>query len=156
MLRALTLIIGSMLAIVLTGDLRSATIEVSDIGAIDDACDSYNRRAGMEPQHRAATFTNFLATACDEARRSLYAPNKAEREAARLLLARIVELQQTVDEMNAERTAAVADRSGVERMQALSRVTQSGEFLIAHRMGVMQAYDAWLDSGGDFSLAFYR
>jgi hypothetical protein len=37
----------------------------------------------------------------------------------------------------------------------LSRVTPSGEFLIAHRMGLMIAFDAWLDSGVEFSLASY-
>ena len=37
-----------------------------------------------------------------------------------------------------------------------SPVTPSGEFLIAHRMGLMTAYQAWLDSGVDFSLASDR
>jgi hypothetical protein len=80
----------------------------------------------------------------------------AEQATAALLLSRIVLLRGTIGEMSAARDLAVAGKTGVERMRALSRVTPSGEFLIAHRMGLMRALDAWLDTGADFSLASYR
>lgn len=79
-----------------------------------------------------------------------------ERAAAGLLLSQIILLRRTVDEMNAARDLPVAGKTGVARMRALNRVTPSGEFLSAHRMGFMHAVDAWLDIGADFSLAFYR
>ena len=129
---------------------------MSDTVAIDGACVYYSRRAELVAKRRAVSFAGFLSTTCDDARISLYARDQAESEAAKLLLTRIAHLHQTVFEMNAARMAAVADMTGGARMQALSRVTQSGEFLIAHRMGVMLALDAWLDSRADFSLASYR
>jgi hypothetical protein len=145
-----------MLAVVMTGDLRPVALNVPDTVAIDGACQYYGRRSELEAGRRAVSFAGFLSKTCDEARMSLYAGARAESEAAKLLLTRIALLHQTVFEMNAARMAAVADMTGDARMQALSRVTPSGEFLIAHRMGVMRAFDAWLDSGADFSLASYR
>lgn len=156
MLRALLVVLASVLMLGAMGDLRLPAFAGADRRAITAACEYYDLRAERQPTHQSATFVEFLADTCGLALNSLGSDNQEERQAAKLLLMRIVLLHQTVTDMNAAREAAVADKTGAERMRALSRVTQSGEFLIAHRMGVMHAFDAWLDSGADFSLASYR
>jgi hypothetical protein len=65
-------------------------------------------------------------------------------------------LRETIGRMNAERAASRANASGGAGVFMRFPVTLSGEFLIAHRMGLMIAFDAWLDTGVDFSLALSR
>jgi hypothetical protein len=54
--------------------------------------------------------------------------------------------------MNADRATASAGRN---RAGQYVPVSPSGEFLIAHRLGVLVAFDAWLDTGVQFSVASY-
>ena len=101
------------------------------------------------------------AGTCGAAEVSLDSGTPKQRARAALLLSRIALLRKTVAMMNAERAARTVMRAtgtgAVEAgLPAQFRVTASGEFLIAHRMGLMIAYDAWLDSGVDFSLASYQ
>jgi hypothetical protein len=156
MFRAVIAVVVSVLVLGAAGDLRLAALGEVDPAVVDRACDYYKRRSGPRPERAPVTFAAFLSETCAAARQSLGAVSPAEQATAALLLSRIVLLRGTIGEMNAARDLAVAGKTGVERMRALSRVTPSGEFLIAHRMGLMRALDAWLDTGADFSLASYR
>jgi len=102
-------------------------------------------------------FVVFLAGTCGAAEASLDTGTRKQRRRAALLLSRIALLRETVGQMNAERRERATGAGAVETgLPAQFRVTPSGEFLIAHRMGLMIAFDAWLDSGVDFSLASDR
>ena len=156
MLRSISLFILGVLAWGAASDLRLMPASGAEQVVVDSACEYYRRRGGRQPMREPVAFTGFLSETCAAARHSLKAGSLRERDAARILLSRIAILYQTVREMNAERERTVDGKVGIERMRALTRVTPTGEFLIAHRMGLMNAFDAWLDTGAEFSLASYR
>ncbi len=56
--------------------------------------------------------------------------------------------------MNATRAARQAD-DPYGTWSGYVPVSPSGEFLIAHRLGVLMAFDAWLDTGVQVSIAGY-
>ena len=104
----------------------------------------------------AGGFAVFLSGTCAAAEITLDAGSRMQRGRSALLLSRIVLLRETVGLMNAERWARAPAGAGASGVVMPSPVTPSGEFLIGHRMGLMTAYQAWLDSGVDFSLASHR
>ncbi|MFQ5566267.1 MAG: hypothetical protein ACE5EU_07890 [Paracoccaceae bacterium] len=134
--------------------LRQAGVSDAERAMFSETCEYYRTRAGPARQSAPGEFVVFLADICAGAQITLDTGTREQRSRAALLLSRIVLLRETVGLMNAERWARVPANSGGVVMP--SPVTPSGEFLIAHRMGLMRAYDAWLDSGVDFSLASER
>jgi len=114
------------------------------------ACDYYRARGGPERISGPEEFSAFLADACAAALTTLDGGTPEQRGHSGLLLSRIALLRETVAQMNAERAAAPGGLANDR-----PRVTPSGEFLIAHRMGLLIVYDAWLDTGVHFSLASY-
>jgi len=156
MSRVVLLSVAIALAFGLAGGERAASAGTASDEQIDLACKYYILRAGPEPLREPVSFTAFLAETCVAARRSIEAGDPVQQAAAERLLGRIAELYAIVADMNADRDKSVAGLTGVTRMLRLTRVTPSGEFLIAHRMGLLKDFDAWLDTGADFSLAWYR
>lgn len=147
MIRQATIVV--LLAVLLgaTGELHAAFVSDADRTEYQAACAYYDARARGARKHDPREFVAFLGDVCAAAQASLEEGSDDQKARAADLLRRIVELRRTIDQMNAERSALTAP--------LLSRVTPSGEFLIAHRMGLMNAFDAWLDSGAEFSLASY-
>lgn len=156
MFRSILAVMATALVLGAAGGIRASALGEAETVGLDGACEYYKRRAGPLAEREPVSFVVFLSQTCVAARQSLDRPSPEEREAAELLLSRIAQLHRTVSEMNAERDLAVSGLTGVDRMRALSRVTPTGEFLIAHRMGLMRAFDAWLDTGAEFSLASFR
>jgi len=148
------------------GGLRQIVVTNAERAVFSESCEYYQTRVRSAPgesPRRATTgeFVAFLASACAAAEISLDTGTPEQQARAALLLSRIALLSDTIGRMNAERGARAAARlngvgAGETGAATISRVTLSGEFLIAHRMGIMIAFDAWLDSGVDFSLASYR
>lgn len=158
MIRAVSIILGAALLFAAAGDLRRILALDGHRTEYSDACDYYQTRSGQVQRDGPGEFTAFLATACIAAERSMESGTPEQRIRAELFLSRIALLRQTIDRMNADRDAramALLDEGSPYTAVMLYRVTPSGEFLIAHRMGLMIAFDAWLDSGADFSLASY-
>jgi hypothetical protein len=111
------------------------------------ACEFHRARsgpAGQDDQQNFMEFSAFLAKACAAALVSFDTGTATQRSHAALLLSRIVLLRDTIAAMNAARARTGGDR-----------VSATGEFLIAHRMGLLIIYDAWLDTGVEVSLASY-
>jgi hypothetical protein len=153
-----SVVLAAMSALVLacagvTGVASAGTLDAPDRVT---ACHYYKLRSSPEPRPEPVNFATFLYETCNAANRSLERGLSVEHEAAGRLLDRIAELHWTVGQMNAARDEAVAGLTGVTRMLRLTRVTPTGEFLIAHRMGLFQDFETWLDTGADFSLAWYR
>ena len=130
-----------------TGDMRAALVNDADRAEYLAACAYYDRRAQGARERDPHEFVAFLSNVCDAAQDSLDTSSDAERVRAADLLHRIVELRRTINQMNAKRSMHTGSLA--------TRVTPAGEFLIAHRMGLMNAFDAWLDSGAELSLASY-
>jgi hypothetical protein len=156
MIRPAMIVAAIALAVGAAGDLRQQLTRDTERAVFSEACAYYQARAASARRARPGEFVVFLADACAAAEISLDTGTPKQQARAALLLSRIALLRETVGLMNAERDARAAARSGGTGVIRLSRVTPSGEFLIAHRMGLMIAFDAWLDSGVDFSLASYR
>jgi hypothetical protein len=141
------------------GEQRQIVVGDAERAAFSQTCEYYQVRSGQAqagPARRSAIgeFVVFLAGACAAAEISLDTGTGKQRARAALLLSRIALLRETIGQMNADRWERAA--AGGTGAYMPSPVTPSGEFLIAHRMGLMIAFDAWLDSGVDFSLAFYQ
>ena len=156
MLRSIMFLGLGVLVLGAAGDLRPPSPLGGEQFAVDSACEYYRRRGGSQPRREPVAFAGFLTEACTAARQSLESDSPHQSAAALQLLRRIALLHQTIREMNAARELAVEGKVGIERMRSLTRVTPTGEFLIAHRLGLMSAFDAWLDTGAEFSLASYR
>ena len=128
-------------------DLREPLVGESEQAAFAAACDYYESRAGAERGAPAGEFTGFLAEACGRAEALLETGTPEQRAHSALLLHRITELRRTIAAMNVERASVHA--------AGYVPVSPSGEFLIAHRLGVFRAFDAWVDTGVPFSVASY-
>jgi len=158
MIRPVLIVLGFALMLGATGDLRQIFIRDAERSAFSDACKYYQARSGPRRRAGSGEFVVFLADACVAAKVSLADGTPEQQARAALLLSRIAMLHETIDQINSERdrrAVAEANASGRNGAILLSRVTPTGEFLIAHRMGLMIAFDAWLDSGAEFSLASY-
>ena len=158
---AIAVVAGVVGVVEAVGERYQTVARAAERAAFSETCEHYRARVRAGPARRAMTgdFVVFLAGTCGAAEVSLETGTRNQKARAALLLSRIVLLRETVGRMNAERAARAAARanpSGGAGLPTLYRVTPSGEFLIAHRMGLMIAYDAWLDTGVDFSLASYR
>ena len=160
---AIALVVG------VTGDLRLLYTHASERTAFSDTCRYYQARAKSARRVKPGEFVVFLADTCVAAEFSLNNGTRSQRNRSALLLSRIMLLHETIDQMNAERTISaaaqiaatlntnVASGNSVNiaapiRYSMVNPVSPTGEFLIAHRLGVMIAHNAWLDSGVSFSL----
>jgi hypothetical protein len=143
-----------------SGELRQRANNDTERVSFSNTCSYYRARAdsaGATSGQRdgAGGFVTFLSDACVAAEASMDTGTRMQRARAVLLLSRIALLRQTVNRMNTDRATRAAVQVSGTGFTSLSRITPSGEFLIAHRMGVLVAFNAWLESGADFSLASY-
>jgi hypothetical protein len=148
-----------LLSMLLTGGAGAAPAEPGPTADHLAACKHYENRARFKSRTGPVEFVTMLAEACRAAQRSLAAPDGPERAAARVFLDRLVELRDVVVGLITRRAALPGpgpdDRfaGGHGGLKQIPGVSAAGEFLIAHRIGLVSALDDWLDSGAEFSLA---
>lgn len=151
----------------LSGPAAAGTAEEVTRADLRAGCNHYENRARFLPRTGDIAFEVLIAEMCGAAETSLKSTNAVERQAAQDLLERVLELRDTIIDMNMHRVygdqtspfarPVIADgRANGPRGGAFARVSSVGEYLIAHRMGLFTAFDAWLDTGPQFSLAFLR
>lgn len=167
------MIIGAVtLILAMTADLRPGFAIDSERVEFTEACNYYEMRAKSARASRPGEFVVLLADACRKARVSLDSGTRRQRSRSAHLLSQIALLRHTIDQMNADRAisaitlgptglstsvaSGTANGVGRSRISMVNPVSPTGEFLIAHRMGLMLAYEAWLDSGVSFSLGSLR
>lgn len=153
MIRLVVTTLAGVLAFAAVADLRTAPVDEAERTAFAEACRYYDVRAQAVPADHSREFVAFLSDACTAAEVLLESGSPAQRARSALLLSRIALLRRTVSGMNAERAGRAA--ANPYRVEGYVPVSPSGEFLIAHRLGVMLAFDAWLDTGVQFSIASY-
>lgn len=152
MIRPLISLGFGALAFAAVAELREPPASDAERAAFAESCRYYETRAASKDGAAPGAlpgreFTEFLAEACGTAERILESGTPEQRARSARLLNRIAELRRTVARMNLARAASGGS--------AYLPVSPSGEFLIAHRMGVLLAFDAWLDTGVQFSVASY-
>ena len=153
MIRSVICIVAGVLAFTAFADLREPPVTEAERVGIAEACEYYAARA-EGARGRQGEFVVFLSNACDAAEKLLDSGSAKQQARSALLLTRIALLHQTVAGMNTERQQALAAKPYMPTTGYVP-VTPSGEFLIAHRLGVLLAFDAWLDTGAQFSVASY-
>lgn len=122
-------------------------------------CKHYVNRARFKTRHESQDFVVTLADGCSAARTSLSSNNWDERRAATVFLMRLQTLQDLVIDMNMKRVFGAeyspASRISYEsdtQTEAVRKVSDVGEYLIAHRLGLLRVYKAWLDTGPPIAL----
>ena len=146
-MRPLISVAFGVLAWAAMAGLRAPPVSDAEGAGFDQACRYYGARAAMVRPAQPGAFVVILAEACSRAERLLVSGTPEQRRRSAVLLDRIAALRATVVRLN----AAAAGRGGAGDLP----VTPSGEFLIAHRLGVLMAFNAWLDTGVQFSVASY-
>lgn len=124
------------------------------------ACNHYVNRARFKNRRGDAEFVTVLADSCLQARASLVIGSYAERWAAQAYLSRLLDLRDTVIEMNMTRLFG-ADRTPYSRLkhkvgsriEPVPKVSKSGEYLIAYRIGLVHAYRVWRDTHPEVEVA---
>lgn len=153
--------LSAALVVVLgAGELTQAKSKIDPApDAHASACHHYQNRARFKSRQAPYEFVTLLAEACSAAQQSMTAASANERATAKQFLDRLLILRDTVVAMNMDRVygpdpaPAAKPRRTYGRVGSIPKVSSTGEYLIARSLGVMVAYDAWLDSGAEFSLA---
>lgn len=158
MIRPLFTVAFAALAFGAVAELREVPVDEQSRAEFAEACHYYEMRAAAARQSRPGEFVVMLGDACSAADALIETGTPEQRRRSALLLWRISELRRTVDEMNgarAARASAGGNNGAYNFWTGFVPVSPSGEFLIAHRLGVLRAFDAWLDTGVPFSVASY-
>lgn len=160
MKKVIGLIILSLLTFGAAGTNPAAAVE-NDRALFAKACKHYVNRAKFRARSNNPEFVVILADSCQPALKSLESPHVRERAAAEDYLMRLLRFRDTVIDMNMERvfgktytrwTRMQSFRD--ERQARVPRVSETGEYLIAYRMGLLHAYRAWLDTGPELAFGF--
>ena len=111
------------------------------------ACDDFARSTRLQQSvGRPAEFLQFLAETCREATRSVEGGAGAEELAsAWILLHSLADFRETIVRMNAARLeAARTNPDGPLRL-----VSETGAYLIAREMGLLDRREAWALAAGE-------
>lgn len=138
-------------------------IPSGQLAAYSSGCKHYVNRARFLQRGTGAEFIVLLADSCEQAQVDLNHGSYGERRAALVYLSRLLDLRDTVIDMNMSRlfgddyTPFTRLKHGVgSKTEAVPKVSSAGEYLIAHRMGLLDAYRAWLDTHPPVRLASNR
>lgn len=122
--------------------------------AVAETCTHYANRARFMPRRGRVDFVVILAEGCLAAHRSLTARDPQERRAAQDFLVTLVRLRATIIGMNMDKLTRPRPGAGQRgRVRRLGAVSRSGEFLIAHRMGLIRDLERWRRHAPGFSIA---
>ncbi|WP_285673911.1 hypothetical protein [Paralimibaculum aggregatum] len=141
------------------GDRAEPPVSGERLAAYARACATYANRARFLPRGDSPDFLVMMADGCRAAQATLAGGSAAQRRAAARYLARLLELRDTVVAINMdriygrERTRSSRPKTVSGRLMAFQSVSVTGEFLIAHRMGLIAAYRLWRARAPEFALA---
>ena len=157
-----------LLAGALALPLSTAGAGASELAAPSDAelvryakaCNHYVNRTRFVARDADPTFFVTLADGCQNAQVALRSKSIPKRRAAIAFLSSLAELRDTIVEINMDRLfgrnwtrfSRPKDKN-TARTESLGQVSHTGEYLIAHRMGLIAALNAWTISDRDVSLA---
>ena len=136
------------------GDAPARWLTVEERTALSKVCKHYVNRARFKARGAHSEFVVLLADGCISAQKSLVSGDTAERQTAAAFLLRLQGFRDVVTDMNMQRVFGQnytpytrISYESLTRSESVPRVSATGEFLIAHRMGLIAAYNAWLDTG---------
>lgn len=132
-----------------------------------ETCWHYENRARFKPRDAFADFDVVLADSCGEALRDVYVrldTTPYAQKRARHFLTQLGVMKELIITMNMERTfgadygpRSFPSKHSIEGFVAHAShgrpISKTGEYLIAHRIGVVAAYRAWASATGFQSAA---
>lgn len=142
------------------GDASVGELPAEERASLAVACGHFVDRANAADGIGQPEFVVLLADGCLNAELSVAHAEGKERVAAIAFLARLRSLYDVTSELNTTRhfrrnsrqlTSAAEGDPGTGA--GTSHVSPIGEYLIAHRLGLFAAYNAWLDTGPRMALA---
>ena len=149
-----------LLAIAVAGsDTMLHQPDADQIERLDHACRHYENRARFLPREGPVTFLVLIADDCRAAIGMMDRGGHDERAAALAFLTRLERLRTTIGGINSDRIfgAEAGPRAKPQAaagvMSTMSQVSESGEFLIAHRMGVVEAHESWRVQAAPYTVA---
>ena len=158
MLKALSAL---LLIVILSpwGDTQRGLMAPAERAELRAICKHYVNRARFMPRDRQQEFVATLADGCESAQASVDRGQVDERLAAMQFLMRLKDLRDTIIDMNMTRVfgdtytpwTRISYGAGA-KVEDVRKVSAAGEYLIAHRMGLIDAYNSWLDTAP--SMAF--
>ena len=142
-----------------SGDSPNGQIPAEMRVKLGSICKHYVNRARFMARSPEQPFVVTLADACTAAQTSLDSVSHDERLAAVGFLTQLRVFRDTVIDMNMTRvfgetyTPYTRMKYGNKaRSESVRKVSGTGEYLIAYRMGLLKAYQAWLDTGPQMAL----
>ncbi len=151
------ILIGGLFA--LGGDWPGAVVGAEERAGYAAACNTYDNRARFRPRTPPVEFVVMMAEGCRAALLSLETGSPLERRRAAAYLARLEAFRDVVVQIALDRTyGAGADpfsrpKEAGARIRPLGAVSETGEFLIAHRMGLLAAFRSWASEAGEPAFA---
>ncbi|MEO0625146.1 MAG: hypothetical protein AAF183_23595 [Pseudomonadota bacterium] len=145
----LSAVIAILLVAAVSGDGYAPPLSSEARASYAKACTTYENRARFLQREERRSFIGVMADGCLAAQQSLDAKSGGERMSAVAYLDRLVTFRDTVISINMDRlygaNASPFARpvSGTGTLRPLGEVSEAGEFLIAHRMGLLDAFDTW-------------
>ena len=140
-----------------------AGVAVEERALFSSACQHYINRARFLDRTDSEPFVATLADACEMAMASLESASDEDHRRSVTFLSRLATLRQTITDMTLARVLGDGDpASGQPKVAMLARtgslgsVSETGEYLIAYRLGVVSAYYAWLDTEAAIAFASRR
>ncbi len=139
-----------------------------DVRGLSQPCGHYAQRAKSTAMGGNAEFIADMADGCVSALASLREGGPGERMAAAAFLIRLGRLQDLITDMGLVRDFGDGDRSGpaahqadvfptgVDSRHVAGKVSAVGEYLIAHQIGLLAAYNTWLDNAPTVAMALRR
>lgn len=128
-----------------------AAPSAADLEAWQLTCKHYENRAKFQPRTSPLSPLVIMADSCADAIMHLEDPQTLTtmRIEAAQYLAQLTLLRETIISMNMQRVLGQSlqkDRRHVAGTHGM--VTSTGEYLIAHQIGVIEAYHRWIARGG--------
>lgn len=140
-----------------------AGVAVEERALFSSACQHYINRARFLDRTGNEPFVATLADACEMAMASLESASDEDHRRSVNFLSRLATLRQTITEMTMSRVFGddyrATDQPKVAMLAhsgSLGSVSETGEYLIAYRLGVVSAYYAWLDTEAAIAFASRR
>ena len=155
-----SLLIGLFLLLFHAPASHARMITPDAVLSYTSACKHYVNRARFLARDAQADFITQFADGCEAALMDLKSGTPKAQSAAAAFLSGLADLRGTIIDINmtrlfgAKRTPFSQPLKGnTARTEALRKVSGTGEYLIAHRMGLIEAYTTWLDTVPHVSLA---
>ncbi len=130
--------------IMTTAAFAATPTAVEERAEFAKTCYHYENRSRFDPRGEGQSFPAILADSCEAALETLDRMGEGATEARQYLL-RLTELKNVVVDMQvrAFQASRQTERSAGRYARIITSMSETGEYLIAREIGVVETLDAW-------------